>query len=118
MQYPWFATDLISVDERDRIFETSFTVCGALADQLRRGLARRPLSIELLQELIHAVLICPGFGEGQRARLLDRTMDLVHPSVWVTPFAAIWPFQVLRRNSESSEHLVEVRLILQTCLSK
>lgn len=69
-KYPWFATDLFTVQERDLLFDTTLSLVCTLANNLRRPDCHKLLTPTLLQELVHAGLDAPGFSESQRARVL------------------------------------------------
>ncbi len=101
-----------TLGERDTIFKATRDSVRALTDQLTRGVAQPPLTLQLLQELVHAGLEAPGFSETQRAQIIDAAGGLVGIPVYVTPIAGIWPFEVLQRKDDVSEELVQVSTTL------
>lgn len=107
-KYPWWAAELYSIAERDRVFNAARDLTAELAGYVRNNAPHTSLTSRLLEELLVVGLDCPGFAENQRAELVDASTFFVGVPRFVSSFAKAWPFEILRRRTDVSEELVKV----------
>lgn len=73
-KYPWYALSLITVRERDMIYNCVIKLMGTLVEEIRqlKGKLWTPLapSPALLEEMAMVALVCPGFTERQKYKLI------------------------------------------------
>ena len=109
-KYPWWCTELYTVEERNNIFRACCDMIQCLSSILIRGENREGATVltpQLLEELLCVGLTCPAFSEKQRSSLLQSSQWIVGCPRWVSPtFASTWPFEALVRADETSEQLV------------
>ncbi|KAF2859680.1 hypothetical protein K470DRAFT_95009 [Piedraia hortae CBS 480.64] len=103
-KYPWFGHGLVTLRERDLIFDAAnFVVKHALQTSQR---------VTLLQELVVSILTCPGFSMRQKNQVYTQLFDSGHG--WLIPTESpscggirdqdhMWPFIVLERHPNCND---------------
>jgi hypothetical protein len=72
-KYPWYAPKYIPVHERDRIYDCVLKLMSNLVRAIKESNGQYgpfDLSPPLLQEMVTAALVCPGFSEAQKAKIV------------------------------------------------
>lgn len=109
-KYPWWRSELYTLEERNQIFRACNAMIDCLSHLLMKGENRgmsQVLTPQLLEELLCVGLTCPAFNEKQRFTLLNSSRFIVGRPRWVSPeFARRWPFEALARRDNTSEQLV------------
>ena len=109
LQFPWFATRLYTVAQRNWIFDTLYQQTSHLVRHLKTGCLSEHLSEELLEDLLYAGLNVPAFSEHQRFRLTHLARP-VGQNVACSPLMERWPFEVLNRKKHWEEDVVKVSM--------
>ena len=126
MQFPWHASQLITLQTRNSLFL-------ALRDQLRvlvsilkkstssgyssagphsiAGYGHPALTHSLLDDLLLAGLNAPGISEKQKWELVI-TAEWAGMKVRISPLAGWWPFEVVGRRQGFEEEVVEVSQLI------
>jgi len=127
-KFPWHASHTITLGARMKLYETALvcirSIAATLDDVLNQGRGGPSgLTIDLFQELVVAVLGCPGFSEQQKASIVHVLDTLGYrrlttgwclpQSVVVTfggtgPSSAKWPFLALSPKVLVSNELLQV----------
>lgn len=121
-KYPWYSPKYIPIHERDRIFRVTCKLMGILIEDIKKSngnFGPGTLSPALLQEMTIAVLVCPGFTEVQKARVIaNLTEDKYDYMVQNVPnnmglggnhaLAPFWPFVALSVTPGADNALVQV----------
>ena len=108
MQYPWWATNCYTIGERNTIFRSTVQLLQTLSDFLQRNGSDGPMTMVLLEDLLHAALDVPVFSEFQRSQLIDACSQMVPVKTYVPAIAPLWPFEVLRCYKEADGPMLEV----------
>jgi len=111
VQYPWWKVDLITLNERNLIFNATVKLIRALVPQIHP--VTHPgvpgvLTVALLTELALVALSAPGFSESQRAQIIDALSGIIGPPLFIPLLAPEWPFEILRKKDDVSMELLEV----------
>ncbi|KAL9059380.1 MAG: hypothetical protein Q9162_001249 [Coniocarpon cinnabarinum] len=108
-KFPWWRTDLYTVQERNNIYDSAVNMIETLANLIHAHKVTKPalLSLELLEELLTVALCCPGFSENQRNAIQVASREMVGQPRWVSDLASHWPFETLRRLDNRSEELLK-----------
>nr|POF05949.1 hypothetical protein CFP56_53336 [Quercus suber] len=127
-KYPWFAHEFILLSQRCEIFDAAYACTRAIlalvrhTQHVRADDPTRP-TLALLQELVVAILTCPGFSEKQKHQvvLYLQKQGFKNMTRWglgnvtfggTSALAGHWPFLVLARNPKHSDRYIEVRHLI------
>lgn len=95
LQFPWFATELYTLHERNKVFETLCAMTKKLADVLNGSVPILGLDILLLGELVRAGLHCPAFSPRMKWHLAIVANDRVAQAAMSAGFHRDFPFESL-----------------------
>ncbi|TGZ82458.1 hypothetical protein EX30DRAFT_394753 [Ascodesmis nigricans] len=69
-KFPWFATDLYTIAQRDYIFNAIWTAIDILKRSIKRGGATPNLDVDLLKAVLCVGIRCAGFTDAQKYELV------------------------------------------------
>ncbi|EEP79641.1 predicted protein [Uncinocarpus reesii 1704] len=103
-KFPWYATTLYTVEDRNRLHFACFSQLQALAPRVAE---KRTLGLDsrLILDLLNAGLSCPTFTDRQKVALYSAAGD---PNTYNTSPVSIrfWPFDTLARKANVTEETV------------
>lgn len=122
-KYPWHAVENVLIKERNAIFDVAVRSTRALMDLLRKTHAnpRRDNALpttNTLQELVIAILSCPGFSESQKFIIMQNLNQggfsaMAHPRGMnlrlggTSKYAREWPFVALVKQPGAPDVMVD-----------
>ncbi len=99
-KFPWYATGLYTLQQRDVLFKTYTRQLEILILKVDPGSAiSREVGLDnkLLMDFLFAGMNCAGFSERQKATVADASLR-VGPGMRISVHARNWPFQTLAAN--------------------
>lgn len=69
-KFPWFATSMYTIAQRDFIFNALWTAIDILKRSIKRGGTTPNLDVELLKALLCVGIRCAGFTDAQKYELV------------------------------------------------
>ncbi|KAI9670802.1 MAG: hypothetical protein M1829_004691 [Trizodia sp. TS-e1964] len=106
-KYPWFDVDHITLEARDLLFDAMKKMITILFENLKRSHAPIYLNVGLMNGLVLAGLMCPGFNERQKLEL-TRVAQYQGEPFGITKLAYHWPFEVLGRRADVPEDVLKL----------
>lgn len=123
-KFPWFAVDYVLLNERNELFKVVLKAIDALMQLLRKIGGNgghdptKPTTI-VLKELVVAALVCPGFSEFQKSRVIRHLVQGNYGQYTTSKglsltfggtdnYSGNWPFQILVKKPGVNDQLVEV----------
>jgi hypothetical protein len=108
VQYPWHATNLYTVADRDNLYQALNRQIVALTARIAKekvvGLDQR-----LVYELLQAGLNCPAFNERQKFALLCNSEMRLPKKLLYPELKGLWPFDTLVMRPDADEEQVMVQ---------
>ena len=108
-QFPWHAPTLYTVGDRNALFNTYINQFDILCWKLRED---RVVGIDykLLQDFVTAGMMCPGFGQRQKAQI-----QLLAQAMGVTQMICLpamnWPFDMIAWERGLDNEYLNVSLV-------
>ncbi|KAI9804917.1 MAG: hypothetical protein M1833_006220 [Piccolia ochrophora] len=102
-KFPWSAGDLITLETRDGLFNTTQSLLKALKIQLKR--CSPLLTSTLFRELVTTALQVPGFTEFQKSQIAHGSGNMDDQ---LSPLADAWPFVALGKIDDAEEDVVRL----------
>ncbi|KAK5556027.1 hypothetical protein LTR46_005873 [Exophiala xenobiotica] len=100
-KFPWYATGLYTLQQRDILFKTYTRQLEILIIKVDPGSAGTSREVgldnKLLMDFLFAGMNCAGFSERQKAIVADASLR-VGPGIRISLHARNWPFQTLAAN--------------------
>ena len=113
-QFPWQASGLYALADRNMLFNTYMSQMYCLVEKVDRN-DTKGLDQNLLRDFIFAGMNCPGFGERQKHELVTAA-GYFGGGVRISPLACCWPFDVLARKDCVDDGTTKVGRTFQTSL--
>lgn len=106
-QFPWFATTLYTVEDRDSLYQAALQ---QILDLCEKAKQRRHIGLNeaLLRDLLRAGLSCSGFNERQKICLIAASelppgQPIIHHEL-----LEFWPFDCLVKKPKADDYEIMV----------
>lgn len=110
-KFPWFATDLYTIAQRDYIFYALWTAIDILKRSIKRGRTTPNLDVDLLKALLGVGIRCAGFTDAQKYELV-KTAEFGADGVQVDDDIGILSgFEALGKAVGTERRVLEVSII-------